>query len=141
MRLKLKYFIRLICKMSENNESMLITAAYDACLEKLNKSLKNEGIEVNPQTITTIIKLAMEIVEASKLKGEAQAQLVTKVVRKVVVDAPITDDAEQLLLGMADAGVVTNVISLVVAATKGQLNINVAKEVATNCCLAFLKSR
>ena len=39
------------------------------------------------------------------------------------------------------AGVVTNVISLVVAATKGQLNINVAKEVATNCCLAFLKSR
>ena len=45
------------------------------------------------------------------------------------------------LAHMIDNGIAGNVIDLVVSASKGELNINVAKEVAANCCLAFLKSR
>ena len=53
----------------------------------------------------------------------------------------ISADQQQSLLAMIDNGIVADVITLVVSASKGELNINVAKEVAANCCLAFLKSR
>ena len=40
----------------------------------------------------------MEIVEASEAKGEEQKVLVEKLVKQVVIDAPITDEKEKLLL-------------------------------------------
>jgi len=127
--------------MSTNSNELLVAAAFDHSLKLLNSRLSEHNVEVTPKSITTIIKLAMEIAEASKLKGKNQTTLVTKIVRKVVVDAPIADDQEKLLLDMVDGGVVADVITLVISATKGELDINTAKEVAANCCLAFLKSR
>ena len=82
----------------------------------------------------------MEIVEASALKGEEQKKLVEKIVRKIIVDAPIQDDKEKLLLAMIDEGVVGDVIDLVVSATKGEININIAEKAAVGCCLAILKT-
>ena len=83
----------------------------------------------------------MEIVEASALKGEQQKELVQKIVRKVIIEAPISDDKEKILLCMIDEGIVGDVIDLVVSATKGEININVAEKAAVGCCLALLKSR
>ena len=82
----------------------------------------------------------MEIVEASALKGDDQ-KLVEKIVRKIAVDAPITDEKEFLLLNMIDEGIVGDVIDLVVSASKGELNVNVVEKVAFGCCLAVLKNR
>ena len=65
----------------------------------------------------------MEIVEASQVKGNEQ-KTVEKIVRQVVVIAPISDEKEKLLLDMIDEGVVGEVIELVVSATKGELNVN-----------------
>ena len=59
---------------------------------KLEIKLNQLNLEITPETITTVIKLTMEIVEASKLKGEQQKKLITKIVRKVIVDAPVADD-------------------------------------------------
>ena len=97
------------------------------------------GLVINSGNITLVIKLAMEIVEASALKGEEQ-KLVEKIVRKIVVEAPIEDDKEKLLLDMIDEGVVGDVIDLVVSASKGELDINVAEKAAVGCCLAILKN-
>ena len=83
----------------------------------------------------------MEIVEATNLKGVEQKNLVEKLVRKVVKDAPITDEKEKLLLDMIDEGVVGDVVDLVVAATNGEVNVNAAEQAAVGCCLAILKSR
>lgn len=127
--------------MSQSAEQMLIAAVYDNSLKLLNTKLSEHNIEVTPKNITSIIKLGMEIAEASELKGRSQTTLVTKIVRKVINDAPISADQQQSLLAMIDNGIVADVITLVVSASKGELNINVAKEVAANCCLAFLKSR
>ena len=84
--------------------------------------------------------MAMELVEASQVKGEEQKRLVTEVVRKIVVDAPISDDKEKLLLDMIDQGVVGNVIELVVSATKGEINVNAAKKAAAGCCWGLAKN-
>ena len=62
-------------------------------------------------------------------------------VKKVVKDAPISDEKEKLLLDMIEEGVVGDVIDLVVSATKGELDINAVEKAAVGCCLALLKSR
>ena len=115
--------------------------AYSHCLSKLKQELKNRGIVITAKTITIVIKIAMEIVEASQVKGDEQKKLVEKIVRQVIVIAPISDKKEKLLLDMIDEGVVGEVIELVVSATKGELNVNAAEKAAASCCISLLKTR
>ena len=110
-------------------------------LKKLNEKLESRNIEITATTITTVIKICMEIAEATKLKGKEQKVLVERLIKKVVKDAPITDEKEKLLLDMIEEGVVGDVIDLVVSATKGELDVNAVEKAAVGCCLAVLKSR
>jgi hypothetical protein len=123
-----------------NETDMVYAEAYKHLLEQLSSELKKNNIDVTPDTITSVITMAMELVEASQVKGEEQKRLVTEVVRKIVVDAPIADDKEKLLLDMIDQGVVGNVIELVVSATKGEINVNAAKKAAAGCCWGLAKN-
>ena len=125
----------------EEVSNILVAAAYDAALLKLQSTLKERNIEVSSKTITQIVKIAMEIVEATKLKGKEQKALVERIVRKIVTDAPLDESKKSIIISMLDEGIVGDVIDLVVSATKGELDINSVEKVATGCCLAFLKSR
>ena len=125
----------------EEVSNILVAAAYDAALIKLQSTLKERNIEVSSKTITQIVKIAMEIVEATKLKGKEQKVLVERIVRKIVNDSPLEESKKSIVISMLDEGIVGDVIDLVVSATKGELDINTVEEVATGCCLAFLKSR
>ena len=130
--------------MSDKKEEvgkLLIAAAFDASLRKLNAELASRDIVITSKTITTVIQISMEIVEASSLKGEEQKKLVEKLVTKSVKDAPITEEKRKLLLSMIDEGIVGDVIDLVVSATKGELDINAAEKAAVSCCLGLLKNR
>tara|TARA_B100001142_G_scaffold319703_1_gene363564 strand:+ start:365 stop:781 length:417 start_codon:yes stop_codon:yes gene_type:complete len=130
--------------MSDKKEEvgkLLIAAAFDASLRKLNIELASRDIVITSKTITTVIQISMEIVEATELKGEEQKKLVEKLVTKSVKDAPITEEKRKLLLSMIDEGIVGNVIDLVVSATKGELDVNAIEQVAVGCCLSVLKSR
>ncbi len=100
---------------------------------------QTSDIEVNSVNITSILRIAMEIVESTKVKGAAQKALVERVVRQIIVDAPISDDKEKLLLDMCDEGILGSTIDMVVAASKGELDLNAAAKVATGCCLRILK--
>jgi ribosomal protein L17 len=103
--------------------------------------LASRDIVITSKTITTVIQISMEIVEATALKGEEQKKLVEKLVTKSVKDAPITEEKRKLLLSMIDEGIVGDVIDLVVSATKGELDVNAAEKAAVACCLGILKSR
>tara|TARA_X000000368_G_C22973412_1_gene686517 strand:- start:194 stop:541 length:348 start_codon:yes stop_codon:yes gene_type:complete len=105
---------------------------FENCYEELKK--KTANLEITPQTVIKVLRFAMEIVEASEAKGEEQKKLVEKLVKQVVVDAPISDDKEKLLLNMIDEGILGDMATLVVSATKGELNINAMAEVAGVCC-------
>jgi regulator of RNase E activity RraB len=106
-------------------------------------SLRNKmgDIEVNAENIMTILKFTMEVVELTTLKGEAQKVLCVKLIREVVVEAPIADEKEKFLLDMIDNGTVGNTIDLIVGASRGEIDINTVTQVGTNCCLAFMKRR
>ena len=73
------------------------------------------------------------------MKGQEQKTLVEGIVRKVVKHSDIEDEKKQLVIAMLDEGVVGDVIDLVVSASKGELNINNIKQVASGCCAAFFK--
>lgn len=130
--------------MSQKKEeisNLLIAVAFDTSFKKLNEKLESRNIEITPRSITIVIKICMEIAEATRLKGKEQKVLVERLVKKVVKDAPITDEKEKLLLDMIEEGVVGDVIDLVISATKGELDINAVEKAAVGCCLALLKSR
>jgi hypothetical protein len=130
--------------MSQKKEeisNLLVAVAFDTSFKKLNEELESRNIEITPGSITIVIKICMEIAEATRLKGKEQKVLVERLVKKVVKDAPITDEKEKLLLDMIEEGVVGDVIDLVISATKGELDINAVEKAAVGCCLALLKSR
>ena len=69
--------------------------SYEHCLAKVKKSIENEHIDVTVDTIIYIVKLTMEVLEESNVKGSDKKTIATKIVRKVVEDAPISDEKEK----------------------------------------------
>tara|TARA_Y100000996_G_C22465565_1_gene619904 strand:+ start:232 stop:627 length:396 start_codon:yes stop_codon:yes gene_type:complete len=103
-------------------------------LDKIGK------MEITTSSIIVILRFAMEVVEATQLKGSAQRDLCTSLVKDVVIAAPLSGDKEKLILDMIDSGVLSNTIELVVDATHGELDINAAVGIATGCCAAISKN-
>jgi len=118
---------------NESQEQIIFKKA----LEGLNEKLKNKDIDIG--NIMTIIQSAMEVVELTKVKGEEQKDLAVKLIKKVIIDAPISDSKEKLILDIIEEGVIGSTIDLVVAASRGQLNINAISEVAVGCCGFIMK--
>ena len=97
--------------------------------------------QVTAQTIMFVVKYAMEVVEGVDMKGSEQREFALQLVRKVIIDAPITDEKEKLCLDMLDSGAIGQTMDLVIDATKGHLNINSVISTAEACCFTFLNSR
>ena len=111
---------------------------FDKCMVLLK--VKLQGIEIDVGNFMVIVKFAMEVVECTQLKGSGQKELVIRLVRTVVVKAPISDNKEKLLLDMIDNGVLGNTVDLIVDASKGKLDINTVVKAATGCCASFIKN-
>ena len=127
-------------KTVDNNKLVIEELnAFNESLDKLKKKIKERNLEINADTIMTILKLAMEIVEMSQLKGDMRKAIVIKLLRHIIVEAPISDNKEKLLLDMIDNGIVSNMIELGISATQGQLNVNAAEVIAYNCFTRLLK--
>jgi hypothetical protein len=117
----------------------LLDPAFEHALEQVKSRV---GVsEVTAQSLMLIVKYAMEVVELVDLKGSEQRELALRLVRRVVQDAPISDEKEQLCLDMIDSGAVGQTIDLVIDATNGHVNVNQIARVAENCCFTFLSSR
>jgi hypothetical protein len=112
-----------------------VDEVYDDARKELDELVSD--MTINAATIMRLLQFAMEIVEATQLKGEEQRKLCIKLVKDVIVAAPLGGKEEQLLLDMIDNGVLDNTVELVVDASQGKLDINAAVGVAKGCCLAF----
>ena len=108
---------------------------FSGCMLILNKRLQH--IEICFENMMAIVRLVMEVVETTKKKGEEQKKLAVKLVKKIIVDSPISDSKEKLLLDICDTGLLSATIDLVVAASKGELSINVVKKSCFKKCFPF----
>ena len=118
---------------------MAETEVFEMALKMLKD--KTDGTEINASSVIKIMSTAMEVVEATKVKGKEQKDLAVKLVRQVIVDAPITDDKEKLLLDMIDNNILGDTIDLLVQASKGELDINKILAVSVGCCGKILKKK
>tara|TARA_B100000795_G_scaffold101890_2_gene75069 strand:+ start:2273 stop:2623 length:351 start_codon:yes stop_codon:yes gene_type:complete len=105
---------------------------FEKCHEELK--LRTIDLDITPQSIIKVLQISMEIVEASDAKGSEQKELVEKLVKQVVVDAPISDFKEKIMLDMIEEGILGDMAALVVSASKGELNINAIASVAGIGC-------
>ena len=114
---------------------MAETEVFEMALKMLKD--KTDGTEINASSVIKIMSTAMEVVEATKVKGKEQKDLAVKLVRQVIVDAPITDDKEKLLLDFYNMlGCLRrhHVTRAVVARRRGRKSVRTAEESFQQFC-------
>ena len=119
------------------NKDELIDKATDKVFEALLEQAKNVGVKKS--TIAVLIKYVMEAVEDTPLKGAEQKDYALRLIRSLVVELAEDDDKEYLLIAI-DSGSVSDTIDLVVAASRGELNVNMVAETAATSCLPCITS-
>ena len=98
---------------------------------------RSASIEVTPDTIITVLQYAIESVSLANVTGDERRQMTIELVRRAIVDAPIADEREQLLLTLVDGGIVGHIIDLVISAADGKLNTSAAASMTSLCCKSF----
>ena len=83
-----------------------------------------EGVGINPQSLISIGRHAMEISEKSKLKGADKKKLVISMLTKLVNETELSTDNKAACMALVDGGVVESTIDLVIEASKGHLKFN-----------------
>tara|TARA_B110001450_G_scaffold191587_4_gene179779 strand:+ start:721 stop:1176 length:456 start_codon:yes stop_codon:yes gene_type:complete len=128
-------------KDQEKTKKPTINTIYESTLETLKEKIS--VIAIRPNTIHLVIKYVMESVEYTPLKGSEQKELALKLIRAVFVDFTDGED-ERVLVQLLEDGTISNMIDLIVDATKGKLDINTVALVSSGCinsCLPYLFSR
>ena len=87
---------------------------------------KSSVIEVTPETIITILKYAIEAVNVATVDEEDRRECVMELVRGAIVDAPICDEREKLMLDMVDSGILGHTFDLVMSAANGKIDSGAA---------------
>ena len=100
-------------------------------LKVVKEMLKETPINVT--SIHVIIKTVMEVVEGTPIKGSDQKTLALKILRQLFIDFT-DDDLESTLIGLLDAGAISNIIDLIVDVSKGNMNINNVIKTTNGCC-------
>tara|TARA_B100000902_G_scaffold378703_1_gene412210 strand:+ start:461 stop:916 length:456 start_codon:yes stop_codon:yes gene_type:complete len=97
-------------------------------------------INIRPSTLYLILKYVMEEVEKTPIKGTEQKEMALKLIRALVIDLTENED-EKVLLQLLNDGTISNMIDLIVDATRGNLNINNLTETTSGClnnCIPYL---
>lgn len=98
-------------------------------MEEFSTLWSNSDSPLNKSTLMTILIRAMEIVETTEVKGKEQQDIVLDVLIRIVEsDSVVSPHKEALLTFLKDDA--SDVISLVVDASKGKININKLENVA-----------
>lgn len=106
--------------MAQSDEQRLKEEASATFLERVR------GMEISTDSIILILQYAMETMEATKLTGDAKKAHVIDMVRRLIVDAPMDNHTEAVLLEMVDDGIVSHIVDIIVSATRGKVNLNAA---------------
>ena len=97
-------------------------------------------IYIRPSTLHIILKYVMEEIEKTPIKGSEQKEMALELISALVVDLTKNED-EKVLLKLLEDGTISNMIDLIVDATRGRLEINTLTKVTSGClnnCIPYL---
>ena len=89
-------------------------------------------VDIRASTIHLIIKYVIEELDNSELKGAEKKEIALKLIREIIKDLTDGED-EKKLITMLDDGTISNLIDLIIDATKGKLNVNIIAETSISC--------
>lgn len=119
-----------IVNPSENSE-------FDKLKNIVSNKIKHIGISKN--TLHTFIQIIIETVEGADVKGNTKKELALHIMRDLVEFIPQSDEKE-FIMELIHNGTISNMIDLVVMASRGEVNVNKVIAVSSNCCI-FLRRR
>ena len=105
----------------------------------VSEEMATAGIALSPSTVMQVLRIAMEAVEGSPIKGEEQKELAVKIILELVEGAELPDEHKFLIKSIAEGGLMNDTIDLVIEATKGELDINKATKVAKGCFARWMR--
>lgn len=108
-------------KPTEDDETLIQKAKQDIIV----KIDKDGGFELSYKNIVNLVKLVMEAVEVSKIKGgEKKKEAVIRLVRDILEEFDNDDEHKKSIVDLIEDGTISALINVIVDATKGKVNIN-----------------
>ena len=117
--------------IKETVEETIKEGLDDLLIKKVAETIKQSLGDSHPG-FQLLIKIAMEVVEKTDVKGVSQKDLAVNAIRMVAQSVQM----DISVLALIDTEVLGDAIELVVSATKGEINVN--KIVATGIKACFL---
>tara|TARA_B100001175_G_C19432018_1_gene601683 strand:- start:236 stop:670 length:435 start_codon:yes stop_codon:yes gene_type:complete len=111
--------------MRESEKQLILKKAKEDFIFKLG------NMRITPDSIILVLQYAMEIVELTTLTGPEKKTAVIDLIRNAVVDAPMNDHIESILLEMIDDGILSHIIDVIVSAARGKLHLSAAMSAST----------
>ena len=95
--------------------------------------MKKEKLELSTDTIINVLRLTMESVELSPLKGKIQKEVAIKVIVELANESGLTPENIEIIKSLVQGELISATIDLVVDAAKGKVNVNEVAKVAGGC--------
>jgi hypothetical protein len=111
------------------------SSIYDDGLVRLKDKVSD--LAIRSTSMPLIIKYVIEIFEGTPITGTEKKTMSLKLIRAIIVDLTEGED-EKILTLLLDDGTISNLIELVIDATKGKLDVNVAVKIASGCFTNFI---
>jgi hypothetical protein len=116
---------------------LALLSVKDEVLEDLKYKLREIGVKKS--TLALVIKFVMEAVENTPVKGKEQKNYALRLIDGLVEEFAYGDDKDFFKIAI-DSGTISDMIDLIVSATKGELNVNLVMKVASRSFLPALMS-
>ncbi len=92
--------------------------------------------DLGPLTLATLvdyIRIAIELAEEAIEAGD-KAAYAQEIILRLIAESDMTDTEKELCRTIVETGVLRNIFTLVVDATKGKINVNKIKKDTRKCC-------
>lgn len=102
-------------------------------VKEVTKKMKKEKLELSTDSIINVLRLTMESVEHSPLKGKIQKEVAIKIIVELANESGLTPENIEIIKNLVQGELISATIDLVVDAAKGKVNVNQVAEIATGC--------
>lgn len=87
---------------------------------------------ISPETLPDNIRYAMEVAEIVVRSGD-KAAYAKEIILRLIAESQMTEEEKALCRAIIATGILDGIFTLVVDATKGEVNINVIKKKTRSC--------
>lgn len=131
--------------VSSSVSTVKSVSAYEECMRKMEAKVKDLGVSVGVDSLVSLVRYAMEIVERDIEDGGEKLRIVKLIIKTLIDNAPLGPEVRVICEALLNSGVVEQTIGLVIDATKGQLSVNGVKDrrccFVRMCCCCFCRKK